>query len=36
MFVDTTLQFGHLGQVEIFEKHFVEAYEELEKQEIKS
>lgn len=36
MFVDTTLQFGHLGQVEIFEKDFVEAYEELEKQETKS
>lgn len=27
MFVDTTLQFGHLAQVEIFEKHFKEIYE---------
>ena len=31
MFCDTTLQFGHLGQVEVFEKDFVDAYTKLEK-----
>lgn len=36
MFCDTTLQFGHLAQIEIFEKHFVEAYDAIEKQEKKS
>jgi GT2 family glycosyltransferase len=35
MFCDTTLQFGHLGHTEIFEKDFVEAYAELQKQEQK-
>ena len=26
MYCDTTLQFGHLGHTEIFEKDFVDAY----------
>jgi len=29
MYCDTTLQFGHLGYVEIFEQHFVEEYTKL-------
>lgn len=30
MYCDTTLQFGHLAQQEIFEKHFVEAFAKMD------
>jgi hypothetical protein len=36
MFVDTTLQFGHLAQIEIFEKDFVEEYAKLAQKENQS